>query len=70
MLRDAARPVLASRERADIRDDQPARLFRPAMPDEIRLVRRNPGWKILWRLVKKCRRAAGIDRNRFGGRAR
>src|SRR3954463_13401112 len=68
ILLDAARPVLASLERAGIKEDREGPLFRPMTPDALRLVRRHLDRKTPWRLVKKYCQAAGIDPKRLGGR--
>ena len=58
ILLDAARPVLAYVQRADIKDDKEGPLFRPMTPDAVRLIRRRLDRKTPWRLVKKYCRAA------------
>jgi hypothetical protein len=54
--------------RASIPDDREDPLFRPIAPDATRLIRRHLIRKTTWRLVKKDRRAAGIDPDRLRGR--
>jgi hypothetical protein len=63
ILRDAARPVLASVNPAD----REGPLFRPMTPDG-GFARQHLDHKTPWRLVKKDCRAAGIDPDRPGGR--
>jgi site-specific recombinase XerD len=68
ILLDAARPVRAYVERAEIAEDKEGPLFRPFGPDGQTLVRRHLDRKTPWRLVKKYCRAAGIDPDRLGAR--
>ncbi len=54
--------------RAGIQADKEGPLFRPMTSDASRLIRRHLDRKTPRRLVKKYRRAAGIDPDRLGGR--
>jgi site-specific recombinase XerD len=68
ILLDAARPIIAYMQAADIAEDREGPLFRPTSPDGLRLQRRPMDRKIPWRLVKQYCRAAGIEPDRLDGR--
>jgi site-specific recombinase XerD len=68
ILLDAARPLLAYVQAADIREDTEGPLFRPLTPNGLGFFRRHLDRKTPWRLVKKYCFAAGISPERLGGR--
>jgi site-specific recombinase XerD len=68
ILLDAARPLRAYLEAADIRDDFEGPLFRPLCRDGTGFERRHLDRKTPWRIVKHYCRAAGINPDRLGAR--
>jgi site-specific recombinase XerD len=68
ILLDAAKPLQAYIQSADIADDREGPLFRPLSADGIKLERRWMERKTPWRLVKYYCALAGIAPNRLDGR--